>query len=80
MRTLDFQVRVLDTLDAWLNALKPEKARAEKIAAMAEADPDLGLEVPDFTAKAWETLKGAGRLPASRANIPFAPASRTLLI
>lgn len=73
MRTLDYQVRVLDTLDAWLEALKPEKGRAEKIAAMAEADPDLGLEVPDFTAKAWETLKGAGRLPASRANIPFAP-------
>ena len=46
MRTLDYQVRVLDTLDAYLDALKPEKARAEKIAAMAEADPDLGLEVP----------------------------------
>ena len=73
MRTLDYQVRVLDTLDAWLEALKPEKARAEKIAAMAESDPDLGLEVPDFTAKAWETLKGAGRLPASRAAIPFDP-------
>lgn len=73
MRTLDYQVRVLDTLDAYLDALKPEKTRAEKIAKMAEADPDLGLEVPDFTAKAWDTLKGAGRLPASRANIPFAP-------
>lgn len=73
MRTLDYQVRVLDTVDAWLAALKPEKARADRIAAMAEADPDLGLEVPDFTAKAWEVLKGAGRLPASRANIPFAP-------
>ncbi|MET4126897.1 DEAD/DEAH box helicase family protein [Roseovarius sp. MBR-6] len=73
MRTLDYQVRVLETLDAWLDALKPEKARAEKIAAMAEADPDLGLEVPDFAAKAWANLKEAGRLPASRATIPFSP-------
>lgn len=73
MRTLDYQVRVLDTLDAYLDALKPEKARADKITTMAEADPDLGLEVPDFTAKAWEALKGAGRLPASRAAIPFSP-------
>ncbi len=73
MRTLDYQARVLDTLDAYLDALKPEKARADKIAAMAEADPDLGLEVPDFTARAWEALKGAGRLPASRANVPFSP-------
>lgn len=73
MRTLDYQARVLDTLDAYLDALKPEKARADKIAAMAAADPDLGLEVPDFTAKAWEALKGAGRLPASRAAIPFSP-------
>lgn len=73
MRTLDYQARVLDTLDAYLDALKPEKARADKIAAMAAADPDLGLEVPDFTARAWDALKGAGRLPASRAAIPFSP-------
>lgn len=73
MRTLDYLARVLDTLDAYLDALKPEKARADKIAAMAAADPDLELEVPDFTAKAWEALKGAGSLPASRVAIPCFP-------
>ncbi|HHN67387.1 MAG TPA: type III restriction endonuclease subunit R, partial [Thermopetrobacter sp.] len=28
---------------------------------------------PDFTEKAWERLREAGRLPASRKNIPFSP-------
>ena len=73
MRTLDYQARVLDALDAYLDALTPEKTRADKIAAMAAADPDLGLDVPDFTARAWDVLKTAGRLPASRASIPFSP-------
>ena len=30
MRQLDYQLRVLDVLDAYLDVLKPEKAKAEK--------------------------------------------------
>ncbi|MEO5805070.1 DEAD/DEAH box helicase family protein [Devosia sp.] len=41
------------------------------MAALAAADPDLGLAVPDFTRQAWEAMKGAGKLPPSRAAIPF---------
>src|SRR5690606_11590775 len=37
----------------------------------AAEDPDLGLAVPDFTRQAWEAMKGAGKLPPSRAAIPF---------
>lgn len=70
MRTLDYLARVLDTLDAYLDALKPEKARADKIAAMAAADPDLELEVPDFTAKAWEAL---GACPRPVSPFPVSP-------
>lgn len=70
-RQLDYQDRVLDTIDAYLDALKDKKARSDKIAALAAEDHDLGLVIPDFAKEAWETLKAAGRLPSSRAAIPF---------
>lgn len=73
MRALDYQARVLDTLDAYLDALKPEKAKADKVAALAAENPDLGLTPPDFAQAAWERFKAAGRLPVSRADIPFSP-------
>ncbi|MEJ0011251.1 MAG: DEAD/DEAH box helicase family protein [Bauldia sp.] len=70
-RQLDYQDRVLATLDAYLDVLKDKKARADKIAALAAQDPALGLPIPDFAKEAWEGLKTAGKLPASRAAIPF---------
>ena len=72
-RQLDYQDRVLSTLDAYLDLLKEKKTRADKVAALAAQDPDLGLAIPDFTKEAWETMKAAGKLPASRAAIPFSP-------
>ena len=47
-RQLDYQDRVLAILDAYIDVLKDEKARADKVAALAEQDPDLGLDIPDF--------------------------------
>lgn len=73
MRTLDYQSRVLETLDAYLDALKPAKAKADQVAALAAENPDLDLPLPDFPKTAWDALSGAGRLPASRADIPFSP-------
>lgn len=72
-RQLDYQERVLSTLDAYLDALKEKKVRADRVAALAAQDPDLGLAMPDFAKEAWEALKTAGKLPASRAAIPFSP-------
>jgi len=72
-RQLEYQERVLSTLDAYLDLLKEKKARADKVAALAAQDPDLGLVVPDFTREAWEAMKAAGKLPVSRADIPFSP-------
>jgi len=72
-RQLDYQDRVLSTLDAYLDLLKEQKARADKVAALAAQDPDLGLVIPDFAKEAWEAMKVAGKLPASRAAIPFSP-------
>jgi type III restriction enzyme len=72
-RQLEYQERVLSTLDAWLDLLKEKKARADKVAALAAQDPDLGIAIPDFSKEAWEAMKAAGKLPASRAAIPFSP-------
>ena len=58
-------------LDGYLDLLKEKKRRADRIAALAAQDPDLGLAIPDFSAEAWEVLKASGKLPLSRASIPF---------
>lgn len=71
LRQLDYQDRVLSTLDAYLDTLKDEKLRADAVAKLAAEQPDLGIDVPDFAANAWTKMKEAGRLPASRADIPF---------
>ncbi len=72
-RQLDYQERVLSTLDAYLDVLKEKKVRADRVAALAAQDPDLGLIVPDFAKEAWEALRTVGKLPASRAEIPYSP-------
>ncbi len=72
-RDLEYQDRVLKTLDTYLDLLKEKKTRADRVAALAVLDPDLGLAIPDFAREAWEGLKTAGKLPASRAAIPFSP-------
>ena len=72
-RHLDYQDRVLSALDAYVDALKEKKARADRIVALAVREPDLALAIPDFAMEAWETLKVEAKLPASRAAIPFSP-------
>ena len=72
-RQLDYQDRVLSTLEGYLDVLKEKKGKADKVAALAAADPDLDLPVPDYAKQAWEALGGAGKLPLSRAAIPFSP-------
>ncbi|TAM04942.1 MAG: type III restriction endonuclease subunit R, partial [Pusillimonas sp.] len=70
-RQLDYQDRVLDSLDAYLDALNEKKGRADRVAEFALREPDLALPIPDFVEEAWEDLRNQGRLPVSRATIPF---------
>ena len=72
-RHLDYQDRVLSALDAYIDALKEKKARADRIEELAAKEPGLALRIPDFAEEAWGTLKANARLPASRAAIPFSP-------
>jgi type III restriction enzyme len=73
LRQLDYQDRVLATLDAYLDFLKKKKARLDNMAEVAAQNPDPGIAPPDFVEDAWQALKDAGRLPASRGEIPFSP-------
>lgn len=72
-RQLDYQDRVLAAIDTYLDLLKVKKTRADRVAVLAAQHPDLGLAIPDFAEEAWEELKAGGKLPASRAAIPFSP-------
>jgi len=73
MRDLDYQARTLRILDAYLEELAAWKLKADRAAAFAAEQPDLGIEVPDFTLKAWDAMRAANALPASRSGIPFSP-------
>ena len=72
-RRLDYQDKAIDALDRYLDHLNTAKARADRVAARASEDPSLGLSIRDHTREAWDALKEAGKLPASRARIPFSP-------
>ncbi|UTG93171.1 DEAD/DEAH box helicase [Geobacter sulfurreducens] len=71
MELKDFQQRVLDTLDSYLDELTASHASFVKIAQLKAADPDLDLDLPDFTEKAWGKLRDAAKLPPVRAKIPY---------
>ena len=72
-RQLDYQDRVLAVLDTYIDHLKSEKQKADEIAELAASKPHLNLPTPDFAKEAWEAMKAEGKLPVSRANIPFSP-------
>ena len=72
-RQLEYQDRVLATLDTYITHLKAEKQRTDAIKALAAGKADLALPIPDFTKSAWEALRRQGKLPESRSSIPFSP-------
>lgn len=73
MKLKGFQVAVQQTLGDYLGALVKQRERAGKIALMAAAHSELGLEVPDFRAAAWALMQASGKWPALRAATPFSP-------
>ncbi|WP_106640872.1 DEAD/DEAH box helicase family protein [Allosphingosinicella vermicomposti] len=72
-RELDYQTRALGTLDAYLDALSAEKVKADAVLDVIAQHPGIEIPIPDFPAKAWETLKVAGQLPKSRAHLGYCP-------
>lgn len=75
MRTLDYQARVLDTFDVYLDKLKAAKATHDaQVAALATLGAAAaGMKPVDFTEVAWSQMKAENRLPASRKDKAFSP-------
>lgn len=71
LRELDYQSRVLETIDTYLDLLKAEKAKADDVEKLIAQHPHLGIPRPDFAAEAWKAMATAGKLPQSRWSIPF---------
>lgn len=69
-RELDYQARALAALDAWLERLGEEKARADKVAEVRAANPELDIPLPDFPARAWERLAADRGVAGGRAFSP----------
>ena len=74
-RQLDYQERALATLDDYIDALKEKKSRADKFTALAVREPDLDVPIPHFAKDAWLAMQEKGKLPASRAAVPYSPRS-----
>ncbi len=75
LRDLDYQIKALELFNEYLAELALQKHKADKIADAnaGETDPDLIREVPNFPLKTWEALNKVGKLPHSRAAIPYSP-------
>ena len=73
MRTLDYQIRVLEALDHYLRTLSRYKSEADRLEQVRQQHPDVDIPLSDFTAKTWTELHDSGRLPKSRLGIPFSP-------
>jgi type III restriction enzyme len=73
MELKEFQQKVLETLDAYLDELRTQEAKSEKIrkANDNQPDPDLKLPMPDFPQLAWEQIRIANSLPPLRAHVPY---------
>ena len=73
LRDLEYQARVLARLNEYLTELAARKTNADRIAELARQHPTLHLPIPDFAAETWEAMRAAGKLPGSRAAIPYSP-------
>jgi len=73
MELKDYQQSVLDTLDAYLDELRTQLSKAEKVgrANESETDQDLIRPLPNFPKLAWDRMKEQGRLPKFRGAIPY---------
>lgn len=73
MELKDFQQEVLDTFDSYLDVVVEKRLNAIKVEKLIQADPDLDLEIPDYTERAWKAMNAMGKLPKARTDVPFSP-------
>lgn len=75
MELKDYQQRVLDTFDIYLDELVEQHARSLQVEELSRKNPDLKLDAPDFPAKTWTALKNRKDrvLPEFRDDKPYSP-------
>ena len=73
MELKPFQQSVLDIFDKYLDELRAQLAKADKISKANESQPDLDLKipVPDFPKIAWDQLRERDLLPKFRRQVPY---------
>jgi type III restriction enzyme len=75
MELKEYQQKVLDTFDAYLDELSEQYKKALQVEELTRTNPNLGIDVPNFPLKAWETLKKRRDrvLPAFRDKQEYSP-------
>ena len=64
-RELDYQTKVFDAIDHYLDVLNERKANADEVAKIKAEKPDIDIPDPDFPAETFDRLKAEGCLPVS---------------
>ncbi|WP_044043914.1 hypothetical protein [Octadecabacter antarcticus] len=59
MRELEYQTKVLDALNEYLDVLKGEKVKADAVEALKVQQPDLPIPSVDFAKATWYTPQGS---------------------
>ena len=70
-REREFQTRVLTALDRYLEVMREERDGVRLQIDAARDDPARIRYIPDYPQFAFDRLRDEGRLPPSRAKIPF---------
>jgi type III restriction enzyme len=75
MELKEYQQRVLNTFDIYLEELGRQRALSLQVEELSRKNPDLNLETPDFPAKTWAALKKLkdGILPENRLDKVYSP-------
>lgn len=75
MEFKDYQQRVLDTFDTYLDELAKQRKNAIQVEELINLNPELSLDIPVFPAKTWDVLKKRTErvLPTFRDKFEYSP-------
>ena len=70
-RILDFQTKVINRLDSYLEQLKINKNNANQVQELISQNPDLNIPLPNFVQSTIRHLRTNGELPEGHDQIPY---------
>ncbi len=63
----EFQSEALARLSDYVEELVKQRVKALAVGQLKAAQPELDIEIPDFSKKAWQLLQSQGKLPSASA-------------